>query len=107
MPSYICYIPQRLGHSVVLDATVDLVFTAAGHLAMTPSDQTKPLLMKKYDVVLRHLQKAILDDDRSREVDILAAVSLLSSYEVRSRSPATDVLANLPSVLTQPQSLPG
>ncbi|KAH8899333.1 hypothetical protein GQ53DRAFT_816488 [Thozetella sp. PMI_491] len=81
MPSYVCYIPQRLGWSPVLDSAVDLVFTAAGHLALPPRDTLQFVLLKKYDVALRHVQAAILDPKRSKEVDVLASVLLLSAYE--------------------------
>ena len=83
MPSYLWYIPKRLGHNKVLDSAVDLVFNATANL-LTPPDEDKMLpLMKKYGQALAYLRSAIEDPVESMSVDTLAAVALLASWEVR------------------------
>ena len=82
MPSYLWYIPKRLGLNEVLDSAADLVFTAAANL-LTPPDEDKMLpLMKKYGKALTYLRRAIEDPADSMSVDTLAAVALLASWEV-------------------------
>src|SRR3569833_1083081 len=44
MPSFIWYLPSRLGFSPILDAAVDLVFSAAGCL-LTPASEAKHLVL--------------------------------------------------------------
>ena len=86
MPSYLWYIPRRLGLSEVLDTAVDLVFTAASHLLL-PSDEDRMLgLIKKYGKALTYLRHAIEDPVASLSADTLAAVALLASWEVSTTS---------------------
>jgi hypothetical protein len=83
MPSYVWYIPRHMGKSRCLDSAVDLVFSAAGYLAMPPHPDVQSSLMRKSLLALSTLQMAIQDPVESMSVEVLAAVSLLSSYEVK------------------------
>jgi hypothetical protein len=83
MPSYISYIPQHMGLSPALDSAVDCVFTAASYISVAPTSEAKQLgLLRKYGTALTYLREAIQDPVQSMSAEVLAAVSLLSSYEV-------------------------
>lgn len=74
-----------MGHSQVLLSAADLAFTAAGYLARPSHDaKASVVLMRKLGVAVTSLQAAISDPDECMSADVLAAVSLLSSYEVRN-----------------------
>lgn len=82
MPSYVWYLPSRIGSSRALDSAVDLTLTAAGYLVMPASDPKAELvLMKKLGVAVAALTDAISDPKESMSAEVLAAVSLLSAYE--------------------------
>jgi hypothetical protein len=82
MPSYVVYIPQRLGGNLVLDSAVDLVFSAAGHLTSSPALARPADLIQKYVSAISFLRDAIFDPIQSMSAEVLAAVSLLSIWEV-------------------------
>lgn len=67
----------------MLDSALDLALTAAAYLAM-PSHDPKAgvILMRKLGVAVASLKVAISDPVECISADVLAAVSLLSSYEV-------------------------
>jgi hypothetical protein len=76
-----------MGHSRVLDSALDLALTAAAFLAMPSVDiKASVILMRKLGVAVASLKAAISDSEECMSADVLAAVSLLSSYEVGIRS---------------------
>jgi hypothetical protein len=81
MPSYVIYIPQRMGHSRVLDSAIDVVFSAAGALVSLPTEGARLELIRKYGASLKYLHDSILDPEQSMTAEVLAAASLLSCYE--------------------------
>jgi hypothetical protein len=82
VPSYISYIPERIGNSLVLDSAVDCLFTAAGIVARASLTDQHDGLLDKYGVALSHLRNAIQDPVHWMSPDVLAAVSLMASFEV-------------------------
>jgi hypothetical protein len=105
MPSYVWYIPMRLGYSPMLDAAADLVFTAAGHLLTSPRSHKHFELMRKYGVALSAVRSAIIDPLESLSADTLAAISLLSTWEVRCRMEGMSLVADASrSVFTRRRS---
>lgn len=83
MPSYVWYLPPRMGHSEVLDSAFELTSTAAAYMARPSHDpKASVALMRKLAVAVSALKRAISDPEECMSADVLAAVSLLSSYEV-------------------------
>jgi hypothetical protein len=87
VPSYMPYIPQRLGLNPALDSAVDCVFSAASYIAASFShEQRQVLLSRKYTLALSYLREAIEDPILAMSAETLAAVALLGSYEVSRKA---------------------
>jgi hypothetical protein len=85
MPSYIAYLPSRMGFSRALDAAADCVFAAAACVAtLNVTERAQLGLLRKYGRALTLLREAIMDPVESMSAEVLGAVSLLSVYEVLS-----------------------
>jgi hypothetical protein len=82
MSSYLNFVPSRYGHKPYLTAIVNCV-TAKARDTLYPSGASfSATVMKMYAKALRAIQKAVSDEEASRDADLLCAVQMLSFYEV-------------------------
>jgi hypothetical protein len=88
IPTFIAYVPERLGRSKALDSAADCLFSAASQFLRPPDEAKEKDLLRRYGSALFHLQGAIGDPVESMSAEVLGAVALLSSHEVCNDIPS-------------------
>ena len=81
-PSYLSYIPCRIGHSDVLDTAIRCVVARARQCLQFPHAPPDRLILHNYVKAIQSLQIALNNEQKRMDPEVLCATQLLGIFEV-------------------------